>query len=161
MKIEIISLLNYNQDSIIIKELISFEPNAFLNTDIKSLNEINIEGYLTKDYKNNLILNIKIKGEMIILDSVTNEDIIYPFTINVVDETIEINNNNQNSLEIMPILWENIILEVPSRYTKSCGTINLQGNGWRLINEEDLNKGKNPFNILKEMEGDDKNGSTF
>jgi len=72
------------------------------------------------------------------LDSVTLEEIPYEFDFiidDVVDETCI---NEQNMLDIMELLWENIVLEVPIRYTKSDAE-DLKGDNWEVLsdNKED------------------------
>lgn len=161
MKIDIIPLINNFLDIIEINETLSFDESYIEYTDIKKLAKVKISGNLTKDYDNNIILNINIMGNMTILDTLTNEEIDYPFNINIIDEIIEINANVKNTLDIMPILWENIILEVPSRYTTVDDINNIYGDGWRVVGEEELTQKNNPFNTLKTMEGVDNNGSTF
>ena len=39
--------------------------------------------------------------------------------------------NSKNILDIIPILWENIVLEVPIRLTTS-DNVKLSGDGWSL-----------------------------
>ena len=45
---------------------------------------------------------------------------------------------NENSLDILSFLWENIVLEVPTYFTEVKDFSKIQGDGWRLIREEDL-----------------------
>ena len=76
------------------------------------------------DEEENLTLNSK--GTFIIEDARTLEPVEYPFTISFeekLDETSEICGrfllNSQNTLDILEILWENIVLEIPISYTVS------------------------------------------
>ena len=39
-------------------------------------------------------------------------------------------------LDIMELLWQNIVLEVPIRYTKSDAD-NLKGDNWEVLNAEE------------------------
>ena len=56
-------------------------------------------------------------------------------------------------LDIFSFLWENIVLEVPLRFTKVKDLSKFHGDGWKLISEEERNQTSNPFNdLLKEME---------
>ena len=42
----------------------------------------------------------------------------------------------QNTLDILPLLWENIVSEVPMRVVKEgISVTNISGDGWELISE--------------------------
>lgn len=94
-----------------------------------------------------LVVNLNITGVMVIPDSVTTEPVDFPFTSKI-EEEFDINDKNfleyyqkeQNILDIMKILWENIVLEVPMRFTTTKDA-HLSGDGWSL--GEDKNKDNN------------------
>lgn len=85
-----------------------------------------------------LEVHLEITGVMIITDSVTNDFVDYPF-VSKIDEEYDLNDENfletyqksQNILDIMKILWENIVLEVPMRFTLT-EDAHLSGEGWSL-----------------------------
>ena len=84
---------------------------------------------------------------MLLEDSISLEPINYPFSIEY-DDIIEENcKKNQNTLDIFSFLWENIVLEVPLQFTKVTDFSKYQGEGWRLVNENELTN-NNPFNEL-------------
>ena len=57
-----------------------------------------------------------------------------------------------NTLDILPILWENIVLEIPSRVVKDDAHIKTEGDGWCLTSEEDYESSKdNKLSDLKEL----------
>ena len=56
--------------------------------------------------------------------------------------------NSQNTLDILAVLWENIVLEVPLRFTKVRDLSKFHGDGWKLVSEDELNK---RYKIIKEM----------
>ena len=106
------------------------------NTEIIRLNYVHFEGMSTIDYVDNLILEGKLIGEMILPCSLTLEEVEFPFEIEI-EENLgnfeEIIKNNKNSLEILPILCENIVLEIPMKVVKKGIDIkNMSGNGWEL-----------------------------
>ena len=75
---------------------------------------------------------------MIIPDSISLENIDYPYEIEY-DDYLEDNcKKNENILDIFQFLWENIVLEVPTYFTEVKDFSKIQGDGWRLIREEDL-----------------------
>ncbi len=122
------------------------------NTDIRELSSINIVGQITRKENENNELNdyieCTIKGEMLIPDSITLDTVTYPFTIEYSDFIDENSLKNENMLDILAFLWENIVLEIPLQFTKEVDYSKFQGNGWRLISEEELKKENNPFNEL-------------
>ena len=64
----------------------------------------------------------------------------------------EILGNCPNTLAILELLWENIVLEVPIRFTKVEDFSKFHGDGWKLVSEDDNSHENNPFSeILKEF----------
>ena len=88
---------------------------------------------------------------MILDDSISLDNVEYPFSIDI-DENIEENlEKDENSIDILPILWQNIVLEVPLRFTKVNDLSKYNGDGWKLISEEEASStSNNPFLELKE-----------
>ena len=62
---------------------------------------------------------------------------------------------DKNSLDLKEILWQNILVEIPSKIRSTSDDINLEGDGWRVISEdkfnEERNKLDNPFSDLNEL----------
>ena len=69
------------------------------------------------------------------------------FLIDIDEKLDEFIENNENSLDIIEILWQNIVLEVPLIYTEVKDYSKYRGDGWKLVSEEDL-VNNNPFNTL-------------
>ena len=43
----------------------------------------------------------------------------------------------ENTIDIFPIIWENILVEIPSRVISGdTENLSLEGNGWKLCTEE-------------------------
>ena len=50
-------------------------------------------------------------------------------------------------------MWENIVLEVPMKFTKVSNLDEIHGDGWKLISEEDHQQKNNPFaELLKDFD---------
>ena len=50
----------------------------------------------------------------------------------------------KNNIDLISFLWQNIVLEVPSKVRgKKDEEITLEGDGWRLMTEDEYNKGNN------------------
>jgi Uncharacterized ACR, COG1399. len=136
-----------------IDELVTIDE--FTHNDIKKLENIKVSGYVKYSVSEEIEINLDVSGDMYILDSITLDEIKYPFSFKI-DEIISENNefcakyfkNNQNTLDIIEILWENIVLEVPISYTKNQGA-NLTGEGWELNGEVKV-ENNNPFASLND-----------
>lgn len=115
------------------------DESYYKNTDIRKLENLHVSGEISVDYDDDINFNINISGRMILPCAVTLVDVPYDFNTNI-EENIgkfeEIYKNNKNSLEISPILWENIVLEIPIRVvSKDIKPSNTSGDGWELISE--------------------------
>lgn len=119
-------------------------PSEFYdNTSIKKLENLHVKGIIDYNLSGEIAINMKITGNMYLLDSITLEEIPYQFDINIDDtlesfdgENGEYFEKNKNILDKLEFLWENIVLEVPISFTKSTGA-KMQGDGWELNKDDD------------------------
>lgn len=150
-KIVDLSLLHSNTiETVFIDEDIVFEEEFYKNTDIQGFNFIHINGFIKRSTENDDTINLDVEGEMILLDSISNEKVNYPFSFKIEGSLTEILGNCPNTIDILELLWENIVLEVPLKFTTVEDFSEFQGDGWKLVSEDDAHK-DNPFNeILKE-----------
>ena len=137
MKIDLNYLNRFSK--IDIDEDIVFNEDDYKNTDIRNLSGVHVDGTVTVDFEDNIYLELNLKGKMILPCAVSLEDVEYEFDT-LIEENIgnfeEIYKNNKNSLDILPILWENIVLEIPIRVVaESVKPSNTSGDGWELISE--------------------------
>ena len=139
---EPINLTKIPVNGLEIHELINFDSNYFENTDILELNQVKVDGRIEKNLNQDIHLKLKVDGIMIIPDARTLEPIPNEFSIEIEEKLDETNEElgeyfkkEQNILDIMGILWENIVLEVPIRKTTS-NTEVTNGNGWELKDEK-------------------------
>ena len=153
-----LSLLHSNVlDKIDIDNSYEIDLNNYENRDILSLSPIKVKGTIVRKENDDLelddFINVTIKGEMNLNDSISLEEVTYPFTINYEDFIEKNCLKNENILDILDFLWENIVLEVPLQFTKVRDLSKFHGDGWRLIHEDDLRKENNPFSdLLKDFE---------
>lgn len=120
--------------------------------DIIKLSDVNFDGEITIDSEDEIKLLGTLRGIMVILDSISLAEVDYHFSIDI-DENIEENiEKNKNTIDILEILWQNIVLEVPLRYTTVTDYSSYCGDGWKLISEEELHYANNPFQALIENE---------
>jgi uncharacterized metal-binding protein YceD (DUF177 family) len=129
-----LSNLNY-KDRIDIDEVIDYPLEYLKNSDIKKLEKVKVNGFLAQNEVNEYVANLHVYGQMYLIDAVTLEEEPYDFDFNIDDVIPQNCINEQNMLDIMEFLWQNIVLEMPIRYTKSDAD-NLKGDNWQVINED-------------------------
>ena len=130
------------KDKIEIDSNITFPEEYYQNTSILSLDDIHVKGYVSQNEVDEIVVRFKVSGVMYLPDSVTLDKIPYNLDFDI-DEVLDEVQNNQNTLDIMELLWQNIVLEVPIRYTKSDAD-NLKGDNWQVINEDEVKEEIDP-----------------
>ena len=121
------------------------------DSDIRSLSNVHFIGSLSKLVDDTYELTGIIKGTMIIPDNITLEDYTYDFTSEIEEKIDETRINYQKTLDITEDLWQNILVEIPLYAVNDKNkSIKLEGNGWRLISEDEVNANNdnNPFKDL-------------
>ena len=151
MKLDITKLLQAYVDVIEINNEVNIPDELLFNSLIVSLKDTVFNGDITLDEEDNLVLTGNLTGIMILKDDITLEPVEYKFNTDL-EEILE---KKQNILDITEILWQNILVEIPSKVRSTDEAINLEGDGWRVISEEtfekERNKADNPFAILDEL----------
>ncbi|MDD6878708.1 MAG: hypothetical protein PUD59_00550 [bacterium] len=149
MIIQLQELFSNIKEEILINNNVIFSNELIKKSDINSLENVKVNGKIYKDSYEELILDVTVKGDMHVNDSISLDDIIYKFNIKIEENIEEILEKNQNSIDILPILWQNIVLEAPLRYTKVKDLSKYSGDGWKLLSEDEI-KSNNPFYELME-----------
>jgi len=140
MNIDLSKLINGNLYRIPISGDVIVPEEYLENTDIRKITPVKVEGYIL-DNEEEYSLEITISGVMTLGCARTLKDVEYPFNIEI-NEIIDEKEDNsleiiQNSLDIFPIIWQNILADVPLRVLSSdAKDEKLEGDGWRLITEE-------------------------
>ena len=151
MKIDITKLLHGYIDEIEINQNVIIPNELTANSLITELKDIMVSGDITIDEEDNINLNGTLSGIMILKDDITLEPVEYQFNTDL-EEILE---KNKNILDITDILWQNILVEIPSKVRSTDEDVNLEGDGWRVISEEQFNlernKANNPFANLDEL----------
>ena len=104
--------------------------------------DCNIKGVITKNSLKEIVLDLNVKGTMILPCAITLKPTKLPYNIQIngsLSELLdEIDEKFTNILDIFPIIWENILMEIPMRVVSpDAEDIELKGDGWRLITEEE------------------------
>ena len=147
MEYNLLRLKNDLERFIPIEEEYSFSKEQLKGTDVISLDNMKVVGEITKDAIDNIYLNVDVSGTLVLPCAITLKPVDYPFNIKIegnIDELVEENEKSvkkdENTLDIFPIIWENILMEIPMRVVSKGAEeelSNLEGNGWKVITEED------------------------
>ena len=152
--IDLTKLISGFTDSINIDE--EYDIKVEDNTSISDLSKIKVKGDISLASDGEYYTNLLCSGEMLIKDSISLEDVWYPFSFTIDENIDDLDKNDENILDICAILWQNIVLEVPLRYSVVEDYDKYQGDGWKLVSEEELRLKNNPFSALQNnMDGSD------
>lgn len=139
--------LDFEDDYTINRDII-LPSTYYKDSEIHSINHLHIDGKLYYDSDSIIHAVFQVTGEMIIPDSISLEEVSYPFSIQYDDILEESYKNDENKLDLFEFLWENIVLEIPLKFTKVQDLSKFHGDGWKLISDEDRNSSSNPFSDL-------------
>lgn len=129
-------------------------PEELLKTStIRRLNNIRFSGCIDKLIDDSYELSGTLSGTMIIPDDITLEDFEYNFTSEIEENIDETRINFQKTIDITEDLWQNILVEIPLKVVNEKNkNIKLEGDGWRLISEDEIASTKNnPLSSLEEI----------
>lgn len=164
-----IDLAKVDEKGIVIDDTISFGEEYIKNTPIKKLDNVKVLGKAYYSITNEIVFDCQVEGTMVLLDAMDLSEVEYPFHFEISEVLSENNDemdqNQLKTLDIIDILWQNIVLEVPIRVRKDPNKkYNLEGDGWELVDEErkKLDPRLAPLLELLEKEGKEWNhGSSF
>lgn len=159
MIVDLINLITNKESSLTIDSDINIPESLIKESNIKKIDSLHLKANIKKIFDEYAFIGT-ITGNMILPDDLTLEDVSIPINIDfdeIFVENVQEDENNliiiQNKLDIIPFLWQNIILEVPLKVIGD-GKRNIKtaGDGWRLVTEEELESSHNsPFSNLEEL----------
>ena len=143
MNIDLLRLKN-NVDKVIeIKETLTFTKEQLENTDLLDLKDVLVDGELTKDSMDDINLYLNVSGTMYLPCAITLESVEHKFSFTIDDklenvlEEVKNDKKIENTIDILPIIWENILMEIPMRVVSPNAKLdNLKGDGWRFVTDE-------------------------
>ena len=145
--------LNCNIDTFVPVNInYDFNKDEMKGTDLISCN-CEVNGEIYKSITDELAVNLSIKGVMTLPCAVTLKPVQHPFSVDINGEINEISDNFDknytNTIDIFPIIWENILMEIPMRVVSDeAKDYKIEGDGWKLITEEEHSS---PFDELKNL----------
>ena len=147
MFIDITRLQNRSTNEFLYKNTIVLDEALYKNTDIRKLSPVEVSADIKRITDTSYKMSVEIKGEMTLPCSITLNDVIYPFDIktevklsNEDEEDEEYVKIIQNNIDIISIIWQNIVLEIPLRVvSEDANNSPVSGEGWKLIREDESN----------------------
>ena len=135
MKIDLRKLYALNKLSI--DEEVIIPEEYYKNAGVRSLSKVKVNGDVTVNYEENIELHLNVSGEFIIPCAITLDDVIVPFNTFIEEEIDQNKLNDEFFLDLLDVLWENIVLEIPVRVVKEgVKSEDLHGEGWELVSNE-------------------------
>ena len=151
MIIELFNLV-VNNKKIIIDNDVVISEELLSSSTIRRLENVHFNGTLSRLIDDTYELSGVLKGTMILPDDITLEDYEYNFTSEIEEKIEETRINYQKTLDITEDLWQNILVEIPLKAVNEKNRdLKLEGDGWRLISEDDVKTSNNPLSSLKEL----------
>jgi uncharacterized protein len=111
-------------------------------SDLLDLRDLKVNGTLKRPANDLYDFDMTISGTMVLPCAITLKPVDYPFKVEVSDDLVEILNEIgiklENRLDIFPIVWENVLMEIPSKVVSpDAKDYKPKGDGWRLIRDDD------------------------
>lgn len=151
MKWSRVELLKAKNHVISFDEEITFDESAFAKTNqIKSLHDVSVYGSMYLDTScDRVFCNITVEGVMILPCSITLEDVEYEFHSQseevfafekVHDD--DVHEAKGDVIELLPVIFQMILMEVPLKVVKEDIKEYPKGNGWEVVREADYTSSK-------------------
>ena len=162
MNIDLTKLITSHLEEIEIDGYIEIPDEMIKSTSIRELRDIRFIGSIMKLCDGDYNITGKLTGVMVLPDDITLEDVEVMINTEIDENFSDICKQEekileiiQNRLDITEFLWQNILVEIPLKVVseKNAG-ITLEGDGWRLITEDELvmeRSNNSPFSELSKM----------
>ena len=174
MKWQIAKLVKQQTNQVVIDEEVDFSSLVERNSDVRELSNVRISGEgRVKASEKRVIFKLDISGTMTLGCALTLEDVIYPFRIQTTeiftwnddayDETSDEHLVTGNQIELAPIVWQNIFLEIPLKVVSDNAYEKLKAQGIEIESEEEFYASKDAekskidprFEVLKHLNLDE------
>lgn len=139
------------------EESVKFPEDMYFSiSGLRGLRDVRVWGE-AQYYTNEEQLHVKfvVEGTMIVPCALTNVDVEYPFSENrdVMFSFTKLNGEADDEIleakkgiaDLMPVIFETIICEVPLKVVSKDATIQKEGDGWQLVSESEVNQRSEEF----------------
>jgi uncharacterized protein len=159
MIIDISKLKSGLEVEIEVNESINVSKDILDKAGILELKDTAVNGYIHSDELENYYLDLLVTGTMVLPCSVTLQPFDYAFESKIDGDYLEIMSEIEsfgekvkNCIDIFPIIWENILMEIPIKVTCPDATdLKLSGDGWKLVTEGEEENNASAFDKLKDL----------
>lgn len=159
MFVDLLPLQNGIVKEIPIRENLYFTKEKLSGTELLDLQDVEVEGFLEKNAAEQIECHLLVRGVMVLPCSITLKATKYPFETGIQDTLTNLweemgffEKKVENTIDILPIIWENILMEIPMKVVSEDATLEKkQGDGWQLITEEDTEVIHSAFEKLKDL----------
>ncbi len=139
-------LLNTRGHEFEFEEQVQFDEHAFDKvSSLHHVEDVFVSGVGHLNDDGQFEVDIDIEGVLICFCSITNELVEVPFETNsheifsfVDTEDVEIHVVKNEIVELIPIIFQLILLEVPLRVVKEGEIDYPKGDGWRILSEQEF-----------------------
>ncbi|HBA37762.1 MAG TPA: hypothetical protein DCY94_03480 [Firmicutes bacterium] len=119
---------------------ISPDMIGYTDERIIKIDSVHVRGTIIDNGTDDYQLSMTITGQITLKSAINSGPVPYKLDIKYdefVENFVEIYKNSSNSLDILPIIWENILLEIPIRATNEDDSFELTaGDGWEILDAE-------------------------
>ena len=144
MNIDITKLKNSIDSSVQIDTIINFNSEDIKNAEMLDLKDVSVTGQIVKNSLDAYNVILHVTGKMILPCAITLKPVDYPFSVDIdeifSEDAQEISKKIkkiENTIDILPIVWENILMEIPMRVVSPDASLDkIEGEGWKLVTED-------------------------
>ena len=145
MIIDLTRLKNGIDEYIEIDSVVEYDSKYSKNTELIDLKDTTVKGNLCKDSIDHILLDVILEGTMVLPCAITLKPVHHKFKCTIsgnIEELYEefdkIDKKSENSIDILPIIWENILMEMPMKVVSDdLSDMKTEGDGWKLITEKE------------------------
>lgn len=143
-------LIRAKDTTIEFEETINFDASTFPKTlHLRKLTDVTVSGNIHYDLSSDLVyVNLDLEGVMVVPCSISLEDVEYDFHTNSlevfsfdkVEKDEDIHETKGDVIELLPVIFQLIIMEIPFKVVKPGLKEYPSGKGWEVVKEEDYLK---------------------
>lgn len=151
MKWSKVEIMQAENGTITFDDGITFERSVFSKmSQLRGLQDVTVSGKLHyEEHDDRVYADLSIEGVMIVPCSITNEDVEYDFHTKSLEvfafeksEDEDVHEAKGDVVELLPVIFQLILMEVPLKVVKEGLTSYPKGDGWEVVKEEEYQKAK-------------------
>ena len=151
MKWSKMEIMQAENGAIVFDDSITFDKSAFSKmSHLRGLQDVTVSGNIHyEDSMDRVYADLDIAGVMIVPCSITNEDVEYDFHTKSLEafafdksEDEDVHEAKGDVVELLPVIFQLILMEVPLKVVKEGIASYPKGDGWEVVKEEDYIQAK-------------------